>query len=226
MSELPARKRPLQAVRRLDHDAVDIRLDVSLLDYGRVSKGAGLTSEEAVSRLRRLVDDGTDRPVRPRLRLPQISARTISMVAAAVVIVLGLVWLGMNLVSGSPTDSRDPQPAPVGAATVPIGAGGFAEIFVAAFLGQAGEGEESALDPFLTEPVELLGLIPGRLYVQNVAAVGVDQTDSGWSVAVAAQVLRRIDGGYGDSVLQYYRVDVLEGDRLQSSGLPTQIAHP
>ncbi|MDH3605431.1 MAG: hypothetical protein OER12_00385 [Acidimicrobiia bacterium] len=75
MSELPAGKRPLQAVRRLDHDAIDIRLDASLLDYGRVSKEAGLTSEEAVSRLRRLFDDGTARPARPRWSLPQVPAR-------------------------------------------------------------------------------------------------------------------------------------------------------
>ncbi|NNF88800.1 MAG: hypothetical protein HKM97_09750, partial [Acidimicrobiia bacterium] len=53
---LPARKRPMRVVRHLDHDAVEARLGASLNEYGRVSREAGLTSEEAVMRLRRLLD--------------------------------------------------------------------------------------------------------------------------------------------------------------------------
>ena len=221
MSELPARKRPLRAVRRLDHEAVDVRLDATLLDYGRVSREAGLTSEEAVARLRGLLDTGEAEPARA-FPFPRVSARTIALGVGAAALAV-LLWVVGGALSAAPEGPA----GPVALAESPAaGVGGFAEIFVATFLGQAGEGTEAVLEPFLAEPVELLGLAPGRLYVQNVATLEFEPTSTGWSVVVAAQVLRRIEGGYGDTALQFYRVEVIGDERLHSPVVPTQIAGP
>lgn len=221
MPDLPARKRRLRAVRRLDHEAVDARLDASLLDYGRVSREAGLTSDEAVKRLRRLFEKSDDQQQPPRP--PPIRPRAVLLVAAAVAVV-GIVWLIVTDVGSTTVDRTVENPG--SSSTAPAGVEGSAEILVSVYLGQAGEGTENVLDDFLTEPVQLPGLVPGRLYVQNVATVDVQPTDSGWTVAVAAQVLRRIEGGYGDPTIQYYQVDVLRGDGYLSPTTPTLIGKP
>lgn len=218
MSEVPGRKRPLRAVRRLDHDAVDVRLDASLLEYGRVSREAGLSSEEAVGRLRKLLDHGGDPPTPRAALVPRPTRRSLAVVAGGLAI-LAVAVIGLSMAQPASDDPIPVQP-------VAVGVGGFSEMFVATYLGQAGEGTESVLDPFLTGPVRLSGLSPGRLYVQNVSAVDVRQTPTGWSVVVAAQVLRRIEGGYGDPAIQHYRVEVQDATPFRSSAAPTRIASP
>jgi hypothetical protein len=214
----------MRVVRHLDHDAVDARLGASLNEYGRVSREAGLTSEEAVLRLRRLLDDGSESSppgFAARFRLPAIPLRkvivgTIALIAGAVIATVAVAALDSDTRSApAPTAGE----APVPAARV----SGFAELYVAVYLGQAGEGAEHHLAPFLAEPIDLLGLPPGRLYVQNLATVDVRKHPGGWTVEVAAQVLRRMAAGYGDPVIQQYRVELSDADQLLARGLPVLV---
>jgi hypothetical protein len=211
----------MRVVRHLDHDAVDARLGASLHEYGRVSREAGLTSEEAVMRLRRLLDDGSDSPPAGRAArwgLPAIPVRKlvvgiVALIACGAIVAIGVTTLDSdNQAASTPVASEEPVP--------PAGVAGFAELFVSAYLGQAGEGAEHHLEPFLSEPIDMLGLPPGRLYVQNLATVDVRPDRDGWVVDVAAQVLRRMDSGYGDPVIQQYRVQLTGGDELRALALP------
>lgn len=234
MAELPGRKRGMPEVRHLDHDAVDARLSASLLDYGQLTKEAGLTSEEAVTRLRRLLDDRSQ-PGAGLSGARRIAERLGRRVAWIVMALAGLALAVGLVVTSLLSDDSEPRVANVAAATTtsplasssqpvpPLGVTGFAEMFVAVYLGQAGENVEQVLEPFLTEPVQLLGLDPGRMYVQNVATVGVEPARNGWAVTVAAQTLRRLDGGYGDPLIQHYRVEVLENDGFASESLPSLV---
>lgn len=211
----------MRVVRHLDHDAVEARLGASLNEYGRVSREAGLTSEEAVMRLRRLLDGRSEaRPGRRRWRLPTIPTRqivlgTIGLVVAAVV--------GAVVLAGLSSGDDAAAPPPNEAAVLPAGVAGFAELFVSVYLGQAGEGAEHHLEPFIPEPIEMQGLPPGRLYVQNLATVNVRAGEGGWSVDVAAQVLRRMEEGYGDPAIQQYRVELRDDGQLRALGPPVLV---
>lgn len=217
---LLSRKRPMRVVRHLDHDAVDARLAASLTEYGRVSREAGLTSDEAVIRLRRLLDDESGpRPAGVRWRRPAVPIRQIVGGSVGLIILAAIVAVAVTTLA-SQDPATAPTPAPSAALVPPAGVSGFAELFVSVYLGQAGEGAEHHLDPFLSESVDLLGLAPGRLYVQNLATVDVRADADGWVVDVAAQVLRRMDAGYGDPVIQQYRVELTDGGGLVARTLP------
>ncbi len=229
MSEVPARKRPIRVVRQLDHDAVDARLDASLLDYGRLSREAGISAEDAVNRLRSLLDDdiepgaGSRRGWRP----PPIPLRVLAWVGGGLLAAI-IGWASLTAVTGDhnqlpPTAEAAPSTSAL-VEVPPVGVPGFAEMYVAVYLGQAGEGTEHLLEPYLDEPVQLPGLSPGRRYVQNLATVGIEPAPDGWVVSVAAQTLRRVDGGYGESTVEYYRVTVRESGGWFTDALPMPVA--
>ncbi|MET7344598.1 conjugal transfer protein [Streptomyces sp. NPDC005547] len=132
---------------------------------------------------------------------------------------------------------RQEQPA-VGESAGP---GGFAELFVSAYL-TAGEGTEGSLAPFLPTARDVtLTAAPGAQRAQEVAAVKVRQVSAGyWSVTVAARVTlgatdtkakaekAQESGSVPGSVLRYFQVPVRAsgGGALAAAALPAEVAAP
>ncbi|MFB8211123.1 conjugal transfer protein [Streptomyces sp. NPDC056010] len=132
---------------------------------------------------------------------------------------------------------RQEQPA-VGQ---PAGPGGFAELFVSAYLA-AGEGTEESLAPFLPTARDVtLSAAPGAQRAQELAAVKVRQVSAGyWSVTVAARVVPASTAGTkpklgepgseqaSGSVLRYFQVAVRSGvgGALAAAALPAEVGAP
>lgn len=121
-----------------------------------------------------------------------------------------------------------PTPSPTPAADETGGRGGvdgWAELFVAAWLG-AGDGD--ALAGWLGGRTVELARNRERLYAARTAAVGAEQGDDGlWTVTVAADVLAADDGGWRPAGLRWFEVGVVEVDgRRVAAGLPAQIPAP
>ena len=86
----------------------------------------------------------------------------------------------------------------------PAEAGGFAEMFVAAYL-EAGSGQEQAVQNFYPGPVDLQGVIPGGRYASRTATVRARTAGPGyWAVTVGAEVLVLAQGGYARGGVHYY----------------------
>ncbi|MGW2089117.1 hypothetical protein [Streptomyces sp. NPDC001880] len=120
------------------------------------------------------------------------AANTVTVLrrTAWALLVAGPVLAGWALVSQPSVTApaapvRQEQPT----AGQPTGPGGFAELFVSAYL-TAGEGTEALLAPFLPNARDVsLTADPGVQRAQEVAAVRVRLVSSGyWSVTVAARV--------------------------------------
>ncbi|MCP3973769.1 MAG: conjugal transfer protein [bacterium] len=143
--------------------------------------------------------------------------------------ILGLAGLlvagGLSYWFLRPTDS-----VPIGAGTtgevigVPSGVTGFAEMYVAAYLTDAG----NSLEEFLPSPPSTEAMTAAAHYVTRTAAMAVDPAGNGyWSVLVAADVLALDDGGYRPVGLQFYQVGVVDdGGRLVATSLPARVAGP
>ncbi|MFD5790496.1 conjugal transfer protein [Streptomyces sp. NPDC127037] len=131
---------------------------------------------------------------------------------------------------------RQEQPA-VGESAGP---GGFAELFVSAYL-TAGEGTEGSLAPFLPTARDVtLTAAPGAQRAQEVAVVQVRQVSAGyWSVTVAARVVstgtaetkakaQKESGSAPGPVLRYFQVPVRasRGGALAAAALPAEVAAP
>lgn len=142
---------------------------------------------------------------------------------------------------------RQEQPA-VGQ---PAGPGGFAELFVSAYL-TAGEGTEDSLAPFLPGARDVtLSADAGAQRVRELAAVQVREVSSGyWSVTVAARVVATGAAGTGakrdsepseddgseegarsassGSVLRFFQVPVRSGagGALAAAALPAEVGAP
>ncbi|MEW1892315.1 conjugal transfer protein [Streptomyces sp. NPDC085659] len=134
---------------------------------------------------------------------------------------------------------RQEQPA-VGQSAGP---GGFAELFVSAYLA-AGEGTEDSLAPFLPTARDVtLRAAPGAQRAQELAAVKVREVSGGyWSVTVAARVVphgatdtkAKPEGGSeagsapSRAVLRYFQVAVRSGagGALSAAALPAEVAAP
>ncbi|MEU9072079.1 conjugal transfer protein [Streptomyces sp. NPDC048306] len=157
---------------------------------------------------------------------------------AWVLLICGPVLGGWALLSQPGADAR---PAPVVEASGGdvAGPGGFAEMYVAAFL-RAGEGSQSELAAFYprAQDVELAGE-PGAVQVGQIAAVRVAEVAPGryWSVTVAARVLepgpaKPADAGSDEQPvvrMRFFRVPI-EADRaggpLAALALPAEVAAP
>ncbi|ROQ65206.1 conjugative transposon protein TcpC [Streptomyces sp. CEV 2-1] len=134
------------------------------------------------------------------------------------------------------TPVRQEQPT----AGQPAGPGGFAELFVSAYLA-AGEGSEDSLAPFLPTARDVtLTAAPGAQRAQELAVVRVQEVSSGyWSVTVAARVAstrttgtkakaEKESGSAAGSVLRYFQVPVRSsgGGALAAAALPAEVGAP
>jgi hypothetical protein len=136
-------------------------------------------------------------------------------------VVSGMGALALHARADTPAATAEP-PRPT------TGPEGFAELFVAAWLGQAGRGAEDAVAPFYGGEASLRDVTPGSLYVLRTATLAADEIVSGyWAVTVAADVLAAVDGLYTPAGLRYYTVGVAERDgALVATAPPSQIPAP
>lgn len=147
--------------------------------------------------------------------------------AALWLLVLGGAGAGTAaLVLHIPTSTTPEPTAAPPAPTTP--AEGFAELYVAAYLGRAGHGAEDAIAAFYPTTVTLADVTTGAVWVSATTAVAVDERRPGyWAVTVAADVLTAGEDGWQPHGSRYYTVGVAEtGDALAATGLPSQIAAP
>lgn len=107
--------------------------------------------------------------------------------------------------------------------------GGWAELYVATWLG-TGERNGSALDGYFPAPnLTLQGASAGRYYAARTTTVSVAaEEDSSITVTVAADVLRNeAEVGYTPIGIRYYQISILRTDEgLVALGLPAQVAAP
>lgn len=145
------------------------------------------------------------------------SGRWAALSGAALVLVLGGFLVGSQTMgpSGSP---HLPEAA----------LGGFAEMYVATLLTQAGEGAEDVLVPYLGYPPDLTGLEPGTWFLTHTAVWSVEPVEpDGWAVVVAAAQLGLQEGGYVPVGTFFYEVGVeLTSTGLRAAGLPFLVAPP
>jgi len=113
------------------------------------------------------------------------------------------------------------------APTGPGEAGGFAQMFVAAYL-EAGSGQEQAVQTFYPGPVDLQGVTPGTRYASRTSTVRARTAGPGyWAVTVGAEVLVLSQGGYTRGGVHYYQVGVRLGpDGLVATSLPSEVPAP
>lgn len=155
-------------------------------------------------------------------------------VAAATRLGYALLWalLIVGVVSGVSAlalhATSEEAPAAVAAPAPTTGPEGLAELFVAAWLGQAGRGAEEAVAPFYAGDASLRDVTPGGLYVLRTATLAAEQVAPGyWAVTVAADVLAAVDGVYTPAGVRYYTVGVAERDgALVAAGPPSQVPTP
>jgi hypothetical protein len=112
----------------------------------------------------------------------------------------------------------------------PVGATGFAQLFVAAWLNQADPDHPetlAAFDPDVTAE-DLTGMVPGQLYAARTVAI--DATPAGpdyWAVTVAAEVLQSVKGSLRPAGTRFYGVGIqAAGGRFIATSLPEQINPP
>lgn len=119
--------------------------------------------------------------------------------------------------------------APVAKPPAPtVGPQGFAELFVATFLG-AGQGTEDSLRPFYPQGAELRDVRPGVLYAARTTTLDAHAVgERYWSVTVAADVLSTSTEGYRPVGVRFYQVGVAgspDGGFVATS-LPAQVPAP
>lgn len=143
-----------------------------------------------------------------------------------------LLWLvvATGAVAGVAALAADRAPPPAEPVEVPTpppaGVGGWAELFVASWLGAA-DGQELA--GFLGRAVEL----PRRreqLYAARTTVVAVNEQAAGsWAVTVAAEVLRAGPQGWAPAGVRFFEVGVRDQDGQEgwvAAGLPAQVPAP
>jgi hypothetical protein len=123
------------------------------------------------------------------------------------------------------TATAPQEPEPAG----DLGAGGFAELYVAAWL-SAGRRSTEAIAPYYPEPVSLADAEAGRYRAARTSTLGLERAegDDYWSVTVAADVVRTGEDGVEEPVgVRYYTVGVLgTGDGFVATTLPAQVPGP
>ena len=131
--------------------------------------------------------------------------------------------------AGLATRSAPATAAVVEPAPPSVSAEGFAEMFVATYLGAGEEGRAEALAPFY--PGATLQLEPtlATLYVTRTATVAALEVSEGyWAVTVAAEVLEpAAEDAYRPGGTRFYQVGVVEADgALAATSLPGQVPAP
>lgn len=182
-------------------------------DSRRPRRRAAVSPDEAVARLRSAVLATSDPPA--ARRVGSGAARGVALLILIAAVAFGL-WTMSRGADAPPDLAVRAEREPAGSTA----AAGVAEMFVVTLLG---DGTEQLLEPFTEGPVLRSEALPGDVYVQNVAAVDVDRQESGWTVVVAAQVLRRVEGGYGDADVAYYRIELTNTDPPTVRALPEEV---
>lgn len=127
--------------------------------------------------------------------------------AALPIAVAALVGAWMLGGAGTSDATLPPPPA------APDGLEGFAELYVATFLTEAGIDAADALDPFVIPIEGIEALTPYERYVPRSAAIRIESIGVDyWSVLVAADVLYRSNGGYGPGNVEYFEVAIAATD--------------
>jgi hypothetical protein len=138
-----------------------------------------------------------------------------------------LLWLLIALAAAGGFRALVWPGRPVPPAPAAAEAGGFAEMFVAAFL-EAGAGQEQSLHAFYPGPVDLRDVTPGSRYASRTSVVASEAVGPGYrAVTVGAEVLVLASGGYLRAGVHYYRVGVSLGARGPvATSLPAEVAAP
>lgn len=167
-----------------------------------------------------------------RVVVPEVVATRIATVALWVLVITGALAGLLALATG--LNAAVPLPA-VAAGDSSVGAEGFAEVYVAAWL-DAGEGQDEGLKALYPEAPALRGVEAGSMYAARTATVAAEDLGEGyWSITVVAEVLAAaLDqagepgaGGYRRQGTHYYRVGVLAAeDRYVATGLPAEVPAP
>lgn len=207
----------------VDHD-VDAPADPA--DPGPAASAEPATTADAAPTTRRRPGRG-----QRRRRGGGVSSATRVRAASAVLWVLvaagpltGGAALALHADAGADTS---PAIAPAGAPSS-TAVEGFAERYVATFLGQAGDGAEDTLAPFYAGTAELGEVEAGSVWVARTVPVAADQIGEGyWEVTVAAEVLTADGETYTPAGWRYYAVGVVATDDGQAAtGLPSQVSAP
>lgn len=176
------------------------------------------------------LDDFLDVAPEPRLRAaPERTPDVTGGWSRGVWWILGLAALlvaaGLSYLLLRPIEIHAAaSPTTASVTGVPSGVTGFAEMYVAAYLTDAGD----SLSEFLPVPPSTEAMTTAAHYVTRAAAIEVNPAGDGyWSVLVAADVLALTDRGYRPIGLQFYRVGVVDdGGRLVAASLPARVSGP
>lgn len=152
------------------------------------------------------------------------------LITRAAHVVLWTLVAGAAAAGTAALASRPPQSAEqaVEVPPDPTRARAFAEAFVWAYLGRAGDGDEAVLEPFLADAPDLTAVTPGGQLVLETAVLDSEEIEPGyWSVTIAADVLTAAGGAYQPAGVRYYTVGVVEtGGALAATGPPSLVAAP
>jgi hypothetical protein len=123
-----------------------------------------------------------------------------------------------------------PPPRATAAVKVPestVGAQGFAELYVAAYL-SAGKGTEESLRAFYSGGVDLRDVTAGDVYAGRTTAIDARQVDTRyWAVTVGVEVLYPQGGGLQSGGVRFYQVGVARvGDAYVATALPAVVPAP
>ncbi|MFN2504748.1 MAG: conjugal transfer protein [Acidimicrobiales bacterium] len=182
--------------------------------------------------MRRRRDDVDEAPVTASERPGVPPALQLLGVRAASVGLWGLVVLGAlaGLASFFVRQAPAGASAPRMAERPPsIGAEGFAELYVATYLSEAGAGDATgAAKAFYPVQVDLREMQARALYVAQTVALAASELGEGyWSVTVGARVLAAAGGGYQPLGTRAYQVGVARSATgYVATSLPAQVPMP
>ena len=170
-----------------------------------------------------------------RWAVPEVLATRIATVGLWAMVITGAL-AGFVALAGASGVS----PPPVTEANESsVGAEGFAELYVAAWL-DAGEGQEDGVRALYPDAPALRDVDAGSMYAARTATVAAEDLGGGyWSITVAAEVLVAVvdeaassqdepgAAGYRRHGTHYYRVGVLAiEDRHVATSLPGEVPAP
>ena len=118
---------------------------------------------------------------------PRVSRATVIIAILGLALTASATWQGQR-----PSSEIDPN--------------AVAELFVRAYLSEAGEGSEDTLAPFLGYQPTLAGMEPQQWYVTGTTSISTETAHGVTTVVVAADTLGRVGAGYGDHETQFFAV--------------------
>jgi hypothetical protein len=157
--------------------------------------------------------------------LPRVYAVRATTVALWVLVAVG----AMAGVAGLATRTTPATAAAVDPPAPSVAVEGFAELFVATYLGAGEEDRVRALAPFYPGATLQLERKLATLYVTRTATVAASEISEGyWSITVAAEVLEPAgEDAYRPGGTRFYQVGVVESDgALAATSLPGQVPAP